>query len=157
MLTVISDAAGRMRLHAQWFRNDATRAVAIEDAVDKIAGVRAVHAYPRTASVVVWYSPKRCDTAAVLGAITASRTVLAELVPHRTPRSAEIANADVLRMFFGGIALALLGFRRYALGRPALLGPAGRLFATAATIITGYPFMRGAVRSLRGGRSAGTD
>ncbi|KXX60742.1 hypothetical protein AZG88_36190 [Rhodococcus sp. LB1] len=29
-------------------------AVAIEDAVAKISGVRAVHDYPRTASVVVW-------------------------------------------------------------------------------------------------------
>jgi len=157
MLTVISDAAGRMRVHAQWLRNDATRAVAVEDAVDKVPGVRAVHAYPRTASVVVWYSPTRCDTAAVLDVITASRTLPTELVPHRGPRSAEIANADVLRMVFGGIALALLGVRRYALGRPALLGPTGRLLATAAAIITGYPFMRGAVRSLWGRRSAGTD
>ena len=41
----------------------------LEDAVEKIPGVRAVHAYPRTASVVVWYSPKRCDTAAILDAI----------------------------------------------------------------------------------------
>jgi cation-transporting P-type ATPase C len=51
----------------------------------------------------------------------------------------------------------LLGLRRYALARPPLLGPASRLFATGATIVTGYPFLRGALRSLRGGRSVGTD
>ncbi|MGU3502304.1 heavy metal translocating P-type ATPase [Mycobacterium sp. C31M] len=155
-LTVRSDAAGRMRLEAPWFRADATRAVAIEDAVEQVPGVRAVHAYPRTASVVVWYSPKRCDTAAVLAAVEAAAAVARELVPVRAPHSADIANADVLRMAVGGAALVLLGVRRYVFARP-LLGPTSRVAATGVTIFTGYPFLRGALRTLRGGRSAGTD
>jgi manganese/zinc-transporting P-type ATPase C len=154
---VVSDAAGRMRLQANWFRSNAVLAVAIEDEVDKVAGVRAVHAYPRTASVVIWYSPNRCDKAAVLAAVSAAATVSTALVPTRSPRSADIANADVLRMTIGGIALVLLGLRRYVFARPPLLGPTSRLFATGATIVTGYPFLRGALRSLRGGGSAGTD
>jgi cation-transporting P-type ATPase C len=156
-LTVVSDAAGRLRVIAPWLRSDSVKAVAIEDAVDTVAGVRAVHAYPRTASVVVWYSPRRCDTAEVLTAISEARHVPASLVPARTPRSADIHNADVVRMAIGAIALALLGIRRYGFGRPPLLGPTSRLFATGATIVTGYPFLRGALRSLRGGKSAGTD
>jgi manganese/zinc-transporting P-type ATPase C len=156
-LTVVSDAAGRMRVIAPWFRSDSVKAVAIEDAVDTVAGVRAVHAYPKTASVVVWYSPRRCDTAEVLSAISEARIVPPSLVPARTPRSADIRNADVVRMAVGAIALALLGIRRYGFGRPPLLGPSSRLFATGATIVTGYPFLRGALRSLRGGKSAGTD
>jgi manganese/zinc-transporting P-type ATPase C len=156
-LTVVSDAAGRMRVIAPWFRSDSVKAVAIEDAVDKVAGVRAVHAYPKTASVVVWYSPRRCDTAEVLDTIDAARQFPAALVPARTPRSADIHNADVVRMAIGAIALTLLGIRRYGFGRPPLLGPSSRLFATGATIFTGYPFLRGALRSLRGGKSAGTD
>ncbi|WP_373369340.1 hypothetical protein, partial [Mycobacterium intracellulare] len=32
----------------------------------------------------------------------------------------------------------------------------GRLFATGVTVFTGYPFLRGALRSLRSGK-AGTD
>jgi cation-transporting P-type ATPase C len=156
-LTVLSDAAGRMRVHAPWLRSDRVRAVAIEDAVDKVAGIRAVHAYPRTASVVVWYSPRRCDTAAVLSTISEARNVPAALVPARTPRSADIRNADVLRMALGALALALLGIRRYGFGRAPLLGPTSRLFATGATIVTGYPFLRGALRSLRGGNLPGTD
>ena len=40
--------------------------------------------------------------------------------------------------------------------RPPLLGPSGRLVATGVTIFTGYPFLRGALRSLRSGK-AGTD
>ncbi|WP_458695262.1 heavy metal translocating P-type ATPase [[Mycobacterium] appelbergii] len=156
-LTVVSDAAGRMRVQAPWFRGDAIRAVAIEDAVDQVPGVRVVHAYPRTASVVVWYSPKRCDRAAVMAAISAAADVARSLVPVRTPRSADIHNADVMRMAIGAIALALLGIRRYGLARPPLLGPTSRTFATGATIITGYPFLRGALRSLTGNRAAGTD
>ncbi|MGV9803952.1 HMA2 domain-containing protein, partial [Mycobacterium sp. NPDC003449] len=108
-LEVLSDAAGRMRVRVPWFRGDAVRAVAIEDAVDQVPGVRAVHAYPRTASVVVWYSPKRCDRAAVTTAISAAADVARHLVPVRTPRSADIHNADIVRMAIGAIALALLG------------------------------------------------
>jgi cation-transporting P-type ATPase C len=156
-VAVVSDAAGRIRVRVPWFRSDSIRAVAIEDAVEKVAGVRAVHAYPRTASVVVWYLPRRCDTAEVLATISEAENVPAALVPARTPRSADIRNADVLRMAIGAIALALLGIRRYGFVRPPLLGPTSRLFATVATIVTGYPFMRGALRSLRGGKSAGTE
>ena len=156
-LTVVSDAAGRIRLHAPWFRGDSRRAVAIEDAVEQVIGVRAVHAYPRTASIVIWYSPKRCERSELFTAIETAAGLPRELVPVRTPRSADIANADVLRMTVGGLALALLGIRRYLFARPPLLGPSSRLAATGVTIFTGYPFLRGALRTLRGGRSAGTD
>ena len=146
-----------MRLQADWFRSDPIRAVAIEDAVEMVPGVRAVHAYPRTASIVVWYSPRRCDKAAVLSAIGAAHDVPTALVPARAPRSADVRNADVIRMAVGGVALILLGTRRFVFSRPPLLGPTTRLLATGATIVTGYPFLRGALHSLRGRRSAGTD
>lgn len=155
-MQVISDAAGRMRLSVDWVRGDSRRAVAVEEAVAKQQGVRAVHAYPRTGSVVVWYSPRRCDRPAVLDAIGGAAHVAAELIPARAPHSSEIRNTDVLRMVIGGAALGLLGVRRYVFARPPLLPPSGRLFATGVTVFTGYPFLRGALRSLRSGR-AGTD
>src|SRR5246127_3451876 len=155
-LRVISDAAGRMRVSVEWVRCNSRRAVAVEEAVAKQNGVRVVHAYPRTGSVVVWYSPRRCDRSAVLAAISGAEHVAAELIPARAPHSSEIRNADVLRMVIGGAALAPLGVRRYVFARPPLLGPSGRLFATGVTVFTGYPFLRGALRSLRSGR-AGTD
>jgi cation-transporting P-type ATPase C len=145
-----------MRVRVPWMRANSPRAVAVEEAVDRQHGVRTVHAYPHTGSVVVWYSPKRCDRAEVLAAITSAEHVAAELIPARTPRSADIRNTEVLRMVIGGAALALLGVRRYAFNRPPLLGPTGRLVATGATVFMGYPFLRGALRSLRSGR-AGTD
>ncbi len=154
--TVVSDAAGRMRVQVAWVRCDSRRAVAVEEAVAKCNGVRVVHAYPRTGSVVVWYSPKRCDRAAVLAAIDDAAHVAADLIPARAPHSSEIRNTDVLRMVIGGAALALLGVRRYVFARPPLLGPSGRVVASGVTIFTGYPFLRGALRSLRSGR-AGTD
>lgn len=155
-LEVVSDAAGRMRLHVPWVRADSRRAVAVEEAVVRQSGVRAVHAYPRTGSVVVWYSPKRCDRSAVLLAVGDAAHIAAELIPFRPPYSAEIRNTEVLRMVIGGAALALLGVRRYVFTRPPLLGPTGRLAATGVTVFTGYPFLRGALRSMRSGR-AGTD
>ncbi|MEZ0362087.1 manganese-exporting P-type ATPase CtpC [Mycobacterium sp. pUA109] len=145
-----------MRVHVPWVRGNARRAVAVEESVDREHGVRTVHAYPHTGSVVVWYSPKRCDRAAVLAAISAAAEVAAELIPARTPRSADIRNTDVLRMVIGGAALTLLGVRRYVFKRPPLLGPTGQLVATGATVFMGYPFLRGALRSIRSGR-AGTD
>src|ERR1700761_1902412 len=155
-LVMISDAAGRMRVGVEWVRGDSRRAVAVEEAVAAEDGVRAVHAYPRTGSVVVWYSPRRADRAALLAAIGSAAHVAAELIPARAPHSSEIRNTDVLRMVIGGAALALLGVRRYVFARPPLLGPNGRVLATGVTIFTGYPFLRGALRSLRSGK-AGTD
>lgn len=154
---MLSDAAGRMRVATPGLRADVVRAVAIEDAVEKVAGVRTVHAYPRTGSVVVWYSPNRTDHDTVLTAIIEALHRDRGSVPVRAPRSADIRNGDVVRIVLGGTALALLGIRRYGLRRPPLLGPTGRTFATGATIVTGYPFLRGALRSASGGKSAGTD
>lgn len=155
-LVVVSDAAGRMRVLVDWVRSDSRRAVAVEESVARQPGVRAVHAYPRTGSVVVWYSPRRCDHASVLAAISGAAHIAPKLIPTRAPHSSEIRNTDVLRMVIGGAALALLGVRRYVFARPSLLGPSGRLVATGVTIFTGYPFLRGALRSLHNGK-AGTD
>ncbi len=159
-IVVRSSAAGRVRMTVPWLRvTDRAmadrRAVAIEESVARVTGVRAVHAYPRTASVVVWF---RADTErdAIDHAIAAATHADPANLPDRAPHSADVTNADLLRMGIGAGALVLLGFRRYGFRRPPLLGPASRTVATGVTIFSGYPFLRGALRSLRGGR-AGTD
>ncbi|UPW11910.1 cation-translocating P-type ATPase [Gordonia terrae] len=159
-IVVRSSAAGRVRMTVPWLRIPDRaaadrRAVAVEESVARVAGVRAVHAYPRTASVVVWF---RADTdpEAIDHAIAAATHADFANVPDRAPHSADVTNADLLRMGIGAGALVLLGFRRYGFRRPPLLGPASRTVATGVTIFSGYPFLRGALRSLRGGR-AGTD
>ncbi|WP_083338171.1 heavy metal translocating P-type ATPase [Mycobacteroides franklinii] len=157
MVTIESNAAGRLRVTAAQLRGDVRRAVAIEDALAKVSGVRAVHAYPRTASVVIWYSAKRTTVDDMLAALKNTLEASLPQTLSRLPHSADVRNADVIRMAAGGLALVFLGIRRYPLGRPPLLGPASRVAATAVTIFTGYPFLKGALASLRGGRSAGTD
>ena len=120
-LTVVSAAAGRLRVHATGFAFDAVRAVAIEDTVGKVTGVQAVHAYPRTASVVIWYSPQGCDTAAVLSAISDAEHIPAASVPTRAPHSAGVHKAGVVQKVVDWTARTLSGSRRDELGHPQVL------------------------------------
>jgi len=154
---LVADAAGRARFTAASLPGSAALAVAVEDALDRVPGVRQVHAYPRTGNVVVWYDPTRCQHAELTHAIERGLATDPAATAARTPRSADVRNADLLRLVVGGAALAVLGVRRYGLRRPPMLGPAARTVATGVTIFTGYPFLRGALRSLTGGRGAGTD
>jgi cation-transporting P-type ATPase C len=156
-VSVVADAAGRIRFDCPGLRGRPGLAVAVEDAVDGVPGTRQVHAYPRTGSVVVWYHPGRRIHEELTAAIEAGLSADPGAVAGRTPRSADVGNGDLVRLVVGGVALAALGFRRYGLRRPPLLGVTGRTVATGATIFTGYPFLRGALRSLAGGKGAGTD
>jgi copper-transporting P-type ATPase V len=115
---VASDAAGRMRVRTNGLRIDGVRAVAIEDAVGKLTGVRAVHVYPRTASVVIRYSPAVCDGAAILSAISDAEGSPVALVAARAPRSADISNGGVVGKVIGGIGRTLLGLRNDVPDRP---------------------------------------
>ncbi|GAA3235609.1 cation-translocating P-type ATPase [Pseudonocardia petroleophila] len=154
--TVRSDAAGRVRFATPGLLRSPALAVAVEDAVDAVAGVRQVHAYPRTGNVVVWFDPARCDRGELVEAVEKGLGADPEATSARTPRSADARDGDLVRLVVGGVALAALGVRR-GLGRPPLLGPTSRTVATGVTIFTGYPFLKGAFGALVGGRGAGTD
>jgi cation-transporting P-type ATPase C len=156
-LRLVADAAGRARFLSTELRATAALAVPVEDALDRLPGVRQAHAYPRTGSIVVWYAPGRCHHDDLATAIDVGLAANPAQTAARTPRSADVRNADLVRLVVGGAALAALGVRRYGLRRPPILGPAARTVATGVTIFTGYPFLRGALRSLTGGRGAGTD
>jgi len=153
----VSDAAGRVRFATPELLGSSALAVAVEDAVDAVSGVRQVHAYPRTGNVVVWYDPDRCDRTELTEAIGKGLGADPEATSARSPRSADVRSSELARLVVGGVALAALGFRRYGLRRPPMLGTTSRTVATGVTIFTGYPFLRGALRSLGGGRGAGTD
>jgi manganese/zinc-transporting P-type ATPase C len=156
-LRVASDAGGRVRFVVPWLRGSAARAVAVENSIERVAGVRAVQAFPRTGSVVVWYRARDCDHGELREALAAGLTVAAGAVAPRAPRSADIHGGDLTRMAAGAAALILLGGRRYVLRRPPLLGPTSRTLATGVALFTGYPFLRGALRTMTGRRTPGTD
>ena len=145
-----SDAAGRIRYEVPLVVGSVARAVAVEDALDTVPHVRQSHAYPRTGSVVVWCDPGRVDRRALLAAVERALHADISPIPSRTPRSADSGSGDLVRLAVGGIALAALGIRRYGLRRPPMLGPGSRTVATGVTIFTGYPFLRGALRSVSG-------
>ncbi|WP_370288503.1 heavy metal translocating P-type ATPase [Nocardioides sp.] len=155
-LVALAASAGRVRISVPALRGSRGRAVHAEEMLDAVEGVRAVHAYWRTGQVVVWFRPGACDVdrlVAMLGGLSAVPALPAE----RLPRSDEVSNGDIVRIALGGAALLLLGGRRYVLRRPPVLGPTSRTLATGVTIATGYPFLRGALRGLAGGRGLGTD
>ena len=58
---LVADAAGRARFACTALRGSTALAVAVEDALDRLPGVRQVYAYPRTGSVVVWYDTNRTE------------------------------------------------------------------------------------------------
>ncbi|BBU22469.1 hypothetical protein JF737_23775 [Mycobacterium avium] len=67
--------------------------------------------YPRTASVVIRYSPAACDTAAVLSAITDAQHTPAASVPAHAPRSADFGNGGIVDKVTGGIGRTQLRLR----------------------------------------------
>ena len=117
-LTIVSAAAGRMRVQANGFRFDAARTLAIEETVANLTGVRAVRAYPRTGSVVIWYSPEHCDIAAVLTAIADGEHIPAASVPARVRHSTAVGNGGVVEKVIGGMARTLLRSRGDGLDVP---------------------------------------
>ncbi|ETZ54783.1 cadmium-translocating P-type ATPase [Mycobacterium sp. MAC_011194_8550] len=105
-------------MHASGFRFDTGRAVAIEDAVGMVTGVEAVRAYPRTASVVIWYAPERCDTAAVLSAIADAEHIPVASVPPRTPHSADGRKPGVVQRVIDWSTRVRSGSCDFEKGRP---------------------------------------
>lgn len=154
---IVADVGGRMRIQTRILQGSPARAVALEDALDDLQGVLAARAYPLTGNVVVWYDNSRTDRYTILALAVSVAEVPAAAPAPRPPRSAEVPNSDLARLVLGGAVLALLGIRRYGLRQPPLLGPRARTVTAGVTLFTGYPFLRGAVRSAAGRKAAGTD
>src|ERR1700753_201840 len=86
-LRLVADAAGRARFVSPRLRGHTAAAVAVEDAIDQVPGVRQVHAYPRTGSVVVWYDADTCRPAELEQAIDHGLATDPAATAGRLPRS----------------------------------------------------------------------
>lgn len=150
---VCSVASGRARLTVPWLRDRPGCAGLVDDRLTGISGFRALRIFPRTGSVVIWMAPDQLDIDRLTAALEEAPPSSAPAKPTRsTPDS---STGEVARLAVGGAVLALVALRRL-LARPRLaFGSSGLL--GAVTVFTGLPFFRGALRTLRGRGSPGTD
>jgi cation-transporting P-type ATPase C len=151
-----SAAGGRVRFQVQWLRRHPSLVGEVESRILKLEGVRALEVFWRTGNVVMWVHSDGV-TAQRIGELLApapATTALSERQPVSTP---SVSTGEVARLVLGGGVLAVLAFRSVVLRRPAVVrGGAGGLLNVLA-VFTGLPFFRGAVRTLRGRTSTGTD
>ncbi|WKX69023.1 cation-translocating P-type ATPase [Streptomyces sp. XD-27] len=152
-VVVRSVAAGRVRLIVPWLRERPGCAGLVDDRLLGVRGFRALRIFPRTGSVIIWVAPEELNVPQLVAALEEAPPASAPVKATRsTPDS---STGEVARLVVGGAVLALVTVRRL-LARPRMrVGSSG--FLGAVTVFTGLPFFRGALRTLRGRRHAGTD
>ncbi|QLE70469.1 cation-translocating P-type ATPase [Streptomyces rectiverticillatus] len=152
-VVVRSVAGGRARLTVPWLRTRPGSAGQVDERLTGFRGFRALRVFPRTGSVIVWVAPDHLDVDRLVAALEEAPPPSA---PVKATRSLpDSSTGEVARLVVGGAVLALMALRRL-LRRPRLsVGSSG--FAAVVTVFTGFPFFRGALRSLRGRTSPGTD
>ena len=165
---------GRVRLKAPNLRHRPRRAASVEHVLQQTAGIRSVQVNPHTGSILVYYDGSLTQLAVEETAQKALHTpplsqkaFLAvqkqkeseqtkETAPHEAPdheHSHEHGDGEsqerVRNLYLGGAVLGGLLVRRIITGSGIFVGnPLVFAVTTIATLITGYPFFRGAVRSL---------
>lgn len=159
-VVVAAAAGGRFRAVLAWMRGDDRVAAAVEHHLSGADGVRAVRVFPRTGNVVVWHDPATLDQAGIRDLLATGLDVAPIPRPIRIPPQAQ--DVELARLLLGGAVLGLAVLRRTvlsprALDRVPLLSPQSSTVALVVSIFTGYPFVRGALRSLTGRSGGGTD
>ncbi|GAA2530194.1 MULTISPECIES: hypothetical protein [Streptomyces] len=155
MSTVLvrSVATGRARFTVPGLRDRPGCAGLVDDRLTGLSGFRALRISPRTGSVVIWMEPAALDVDALVDALEEASPPSA---PAKATRSTpDSSTGEVARLVVGGAVLAVVALRRL-LARPRVgIGSSGLL--GAITVFAGLPFFRGALRTLRGRSSPGTD
>ncbi|MBT2509504.1 cation-translocating P-type ATPase [Streptomyces sp. ISL-98] len=152
-VVVRSVASGRARLTVPWVRARPGTAGLVDERLAGIGGFRALRIFPRTGSVVIWADPDLLDVDRLIAALEEAPPASAPA--KETKSTPDSSTGELARLVVGGAVLAVVALRRL-LRRPRItLGSTG--FLGAVTLFTGLPFFRGALRSLRGRSSPGTD
>ena len=181
-VSIRSSIPGRMRLQIEALRDRPRKAAAVAMAVRQAPGILEVEATPRTARLLVRYDPRLPALAVAtlvrtalitpplsLEAYRAQQTVKHQAQEHAQHEHAASCTHDhnaneedmqgyVRNLWLGGsVLLGLLG-KRLLFGAGFLAGhPAIIVITTAATLVSGLPFFRGALRSLTSGGGLTTD
>jgi cation-transporting P-type ATPase C len=178
-----SSTPGRMRLQVEALRDRPRKAAAMAMALRQAPGILEVEATPRTARLLVRYDPRLPASAVATLVRTALITPPLSLQAYRAQQTAKHHSQDhaqhahavscthdhdaneedmqgyVRNLWLGGtVLLGLLG-KRLLFGSGFLAGhPAIMVITTTATLVSGLPFFRGALRSLtnRGGLTTDT-
>jgi manganese/zinc-transporting P-type ATPase C len=149
-------AAGRARFLVPAIGGDPERAAHVEHELMHLAAVRAVRTHPRSGNVVVWFDPAASGPD-VLGAVLERALRLPAVAMVARSAAAPGGAGGVARLVLGGAALAVLAVRRLLLRHPPLLSGRASTVASLVTLVTGYPFFRGAAHSLTRRSPGGTD
>lgn len=165
VVVVVAVAGGRMRVVLPWMRGDDRVGSAVEHHLSGVLGVRAVRVYPRSGNVVIWHDPATLDQAAIRDLLATGLDVAPIPRAIRVPPQAQ--DVEIARLVLGAVVLGLVVLRRLVPGRTVLgravpgtaplLSPRGSTVALVVSIFMGYPFVRGALRSLTGRSGGGTD
>jgi cation-transporting P-type ATPase C len=111
--------------------------------------------FTRTGSVVVWLDGAAAEPEAIANLLgprpapgnTPGRCSMS--LPHAEP-------GEIARLVLGGVVLGALAVWKLLARKPPV-GPRASGLLGAVAIFTGYPFFKGAARSVAGRRSLGTD
>ncbi|WP_175412550.1 cation-translocating P-type ATPase [Streptomyces sp. TRM64462] len=153
-VTVRSVAAGRARLTVPWLRAHPGSAGLVDERLAGVSGFRALRVFPRTGSVIIWMTPDLLDVDRLVGALEEAPPPSAPAKPTRSVPDS--STGELARLVVGGAVLALVAVRRL-LVRPRFRFGSSGAGGVLTVLFTGLPFFRGALRSLRGRSSPGTD
>ncbi|MBM3461404.1 MAG: cation-translocating P-type ATPase [Armatimonadetes bacterium] len=176
LLTAVFSMPGRARWQVRGLdsaRGDRA-ASALADAAAKWDGVRHAQASGYSGQLLVLFDPARTDAQAVAATATrfmaenggisglAAHAVSHDVChhPHTHHHDHDHDHGDdyVGRLWLGGAVLAGLGLKRLLLGAsPFSLSPLGWTVGALTTVITGLPYFKGGVKSLRQERRMTTD
>ncbi|WP_308311738.1 heavy metal translocating P-type ATPase [Streptomyces sp. ISL-111] len=136
-----------------WLRARPGSAGLVDERLTGVDGFRAPRVFPRTGSVIIWATPDRLDVDWLVAALEEPPPPSAP--PKATRSGPDSSTGEVARLVVGGAVLALVGLRRLLRLPRMTTGSSGLL--GAITLFTGLPFFRGALRTMRGRASPGTD
>jgi manganese/zinc-transporting P-type ATPase C len=152
-----SAAGGRLRLSVPWLKRRPSYAREVEARLSDLEGVGAVEVFWRTGNVVVWMDSPTVQNADLVQRLSWPPCDSAPSVqPVSRPRS-EAHTGEAARLVVGGAVLAVLGVRSLVLRRPPVVRTRAAGVLNAVAVFTGYPFFRGALHTVTGRTSTGTD